>query len=257
VKIVPSNHGHSLIVAGPHSEIVVPGKGHNLIFSHAKGATIILESPGDEVIATGPHDKIVCKHHANHELIEVAEGEKVSKSCRGHHNEIEPAAALSLSAAAAASSARHSATAHASALVIGDGTNEHPFIAPCDNPSQVDCKVSSFPARELAKLWSSEHVPAYKCPDSHPSLLTQNYAPAGTTLLHGVEVQGLGPIGVSISGALRAGIYSLGHIPPQLFLNDVGTQTGDTASSATNWTLGPASYKVILHCTSDPARGGQ
>src|SRR5262249_54685379 len=74
VKLVPSNHGHSLIVAGPDSEVLVSGEGHNLIVSHEKGAKIILESPGDEVIAKGPHDKIVCAKHDSQELIEVAKG---------------------------------------------------------------------------------------------------------------------------------------------------------------------------------------
>src|SRR5829696_3440861 len=132
VKIVPPNHGHSLIVGGPHSKIVVPGKGHNLIFSDSKGATIILESPGDEVIATGLHDRIVCKHHAHKELIEVAKGETVSKSCRGHHNEIEHMAPT-------LSAAKSSAIAHASATVTGDGTDSNPYTADCDDPSQVDC----------------------------------------------------------------------------------------------------------------------
>jgi hypothetical protein len=42
VKIVPSAHGHSLIVGGPGSRIVVTGKGHNLIYTDSKGTTILL-----------------------------------------------------------------------------------------------------------------------------------------------------------------------------------------------------------------------
>jgi hypothetical protein len=241
-KIVPSNHGHSLIVAGPHSEIVVPGKGHNLIFSDAKGATIILESRGDEVIATGPHDKIVCAKHASHELIEVAKGEKVSKSCKGHHNQIEP-----VSAALSARSSR--ARAHSSAVVTGDGTNENPFTADCDDPSQVDCTVGSFAPRTLPGFWANEHVPAYQCPPpDHRFLLNHNYAKEGTTLPNGVEVVGLGPIGVSITAVtyerLSNGVA-----------RNTATVTGDSASSATNWEFDSNSYTVILHCTSDPARG--
>jgi hypothetical protein len=241
-KIVPSNHGHSLIVAGPHSEIVVAGEGHNLIFSHARGATIILESPGDEVIANGPHDRIVCAQHASHELIEVAKGEKVSKSCRGHHNTIEPLPASSVSARSSAP------TAHAS--VTGDGSNANPYRADCDPGtgfgSGVDCKVS-FAPRTLCCFWANEYVPAYECPTFDKWLLNQNYAPAGTALPKGVEVQGLGPIGVSITSRLytRSGIYYLSS----------GTATGHTFSSATNWTVGSASYKVILHCTWEYAHG--
>jgi hypothetical protein len=256
-KIVPSNHGHSLIVAGPHSKIVVPGKGHNLIVSHAKGATIVLESPGDEVIANGPHDRIVCAKHANHELIEVAKGEKVSKSCRGHHNEIEPLASSSVSARSSA------ATAHAS--VEGEGTNSHPFIAPCENPSQVDCTVNGFaprlvPCPGINCLWGTENVPVYRCPGrvnvdtggephviDHPYLLNQNYAPAGTHLDNGVEVDGLGDVG--------ALIHTINT--PETFQGTgfFRVETSSVDSTVTNWTLGFQHYTVILHCTSDPTHG--
>jgi hypothetical protein len=196
-KIVPPNHGHSLIVAGPHSKIVVSGQGHNLIFSHANGATIILESPGDELIANGPHDRIVCAKHANHELIEVAKGEKVTRSCKGHHNTIEH---LTTSFVSARSSA---ATAHnSSARVTGDGSNENPYGAACDDPSKVDCTVSSFASVTLNGFWTTESVPAYACPQDHGYLLNQNYAPAGTSLINGVEVEGLGKVGVSILASL-------------------------------------------------------
>src|SRR5215203_3210454 len=230
-KIVPSNHGHSLIVGGPRSEIVVTGKGHNLIFSDAKGATIILESPGDEVIATSPH-----------ELIEVAKGEKVSKSCRGHHNQVEHMAAT-------LSAAKSSAIAHASAAVIGDGSNGFPFSADCDDPAQVDCKVSSFAPRTLNDLWWNEKVPAYQCPvPGHRFLLNHSYAPAGTSLPRGVEVEGLGPIGVSITSTRYENLSDGSPI-------SIGTPNADGYSSATNWTFGPKSYKVILHCTGDPSHG--
>jgi hypothetical protein len=241
-KIVPSNHGHSLIVAGPHSEIVVSGEGHNLIFSHARGATIILESPGDEVIATGPHDRIVCAQHANHELIEVAKGERVSKSCRAHHNTIDHLPASSVSARSSAP------TAHSSATVTGDGSNAKPYEAACDDPSQVDCTVSSFARRTLCCFWANEHVPSYRCPWPHRYLLAARYVPRGTYVPDGVEVEGVGPIGVQITGNRIA--LTLNGEP-----RNSGTLTGDFNSSATNWTFGSASYKVILHCTSDPSHG--
>jgi hypothetical protein len=236
VKIVPSSHGHTLIVGGPHSKIVVTGKGHNLIFSHAKGATIVLESPGDEVIANGPHDKITCAKHSSHELIEIAKGETVSKSCKGHHDTIEPAPAISLSA--------HSsrATAHRSAIVVGLGTNENPYVAACDDQSQVDCTVSSFAGRTLNGLWANERVPAYQCPANHPYLLNQSYAPFGTSIPKGVEVEGLGPVGVYIEDINSAS-------------SPFRVRTRADSSSATNWTLGSASYRVILHCTSNSAHG--
>jgi hypothetical protein len=77
------------------------------------GATIILDSPGNEIIADDPRDRIVCAAHASHELIEIAKGEKVSKRCKGHHNEIEPAPPLRAHASAA--------SAHA---LLGDGHRE-------------------------------------------------------------------------------------------------------------------------------------
>jgi hypothetical protein len=256
-KIVPSQQGHSLIVAGPHSKVVVSGKGHNLVYSHARGATIVLESPGDEVIANGPHDRIVCKQHAHNELIEVAKGEKVSKSCRGHHNQIERLTSSSLSARASSVTAR--------ASVEGFGTSSHPFIAPCDDPSQVDCTVSGFaerlvPCPGINCFWGTENVPVYRCPgrvikDSggeshvfdHPYLLNQNYAPAGTHLDKGVQVDGLGPVGADITTINTADPYQgTGSFRVAIF---------SEGSTVTNWTTVFRHYKVILHCTSDPTHG--
>jgi hypothetical protein len=243
VKIIAPARGHSLIVGGPDARIVVSGRGHNLIYSHAAGATIVLDSPGNEVIADGPHDRIVCAKHSSHELIEITRGVKVAKSCKGHHNQIEPAPAAPLSARSSR------ARAHSSAVVTGDGSSAYPFTADCDDPSRVDCTVSSFAPRTLTGFWANEHVPAYQCPaPDHRFLLNQKYAPAGTSLPNGVEVEGLGPIGVSISGVAYERL-SNGEA------RNTATATGDTASSATNWEFDTNSYRVILHCTSDPAHG--
>lgn len=258
-KIVPSKQGHSLIVAGPHSKVVVTGKGHNLIYSHAKGATITLASPGNEVIANGPHDRIVCAAHAHNELIEVAKGEKVSKSCKGHHNNVEPLTKSSLSAHSS------SMTAHASATVSGSGTNSDPFIAPCDDPSQVDCTVSGFDSRlvpcpGINCFWGTENVPDYRCPGrvftdtlgerhvfDHPYLLNRNYAPAGTHLDNGVAVEGLGPVGAEIS--------TINNPDPHQGTGSFSVETSSELSTVTNWTPEFRHYKVILHCTSDPTHG--
>jgi hypothetical protein len=228
-RIVPSKQGHSLIVAGPRSRIVVSGKGHNLIYSHAAGATIVLDSPGNEVIANGPHDRIVCADHASHELIEITRGVRVAKACTGHHNTIEAAHPLSADASGA--------SAHASQTgVTGSGTNEDPYVSQCNGPEPavVGCTVS-FPARSLTGLWAGELVPAYQCPPDQPVLIYVSYASWG--LPHGVEVLGLGPIGVYIPSTLRSEGYHF------------GTRTGDAV--ATNWTKGTASYTVVLHCTRD------
>jgi hypothetical protein len=93
----------------------------------------------------------------------------------------------------------------------------------------------SFPARSLTGLWAGELVPAYQCPPDQPVLIYVSYASWG--LPHGVEVLGLGPIGVYIPSTLRSEGYHF------------GTRTRD--SIATNWTHGTASYAVVLHCTRD------
>jgi hypothetical protein len=241
VKIIAPGSGHSLIVGGPGSTIIVRGKGHNLIVSHGKGATIILESPWDEVIANGPHDRIICAEHSSHELIKLDEDVKVSKRCHGHHDTIKR-----LGAGPSAASA--SATAHSSAI-FGSGTNADPFRGNCD-PGTLFTPVciTTFPARTLDFFWDREFVPAYECPGSHHWLLNQNFAPSGTALPPGVEVGGLGPIGVSIT-------HTFGDMPDGIKAQ--GTETGAGNSDATNWKVpsGPASYQVILHCTDDPERG--
>jgi hypothetical protein len=245
VKIIAPAKGHSLIVGGPGSRIVVSGKGHNLIYSHAAGATIVLESPGNEVIADGPHDRIVCADHASHELIEVAKGVRVSKSCKGHHNEIEPAPAP-LSARSAAASEASSAT------VLGSGTNEDPYMPDrCDEIGPRLTCIVRFPARTLRGFWANEHVPAYECPVTDRYLVDIDYAPAGTQLPPGVEVQVLGPIGVTIDGVSSHG-RSYGGIPYA-----AGTLTGFGNSSATNWTFGDAAYSIVFHCSFYPGNGYQ
>jgi len=72
---------------------------------------------------------------------------------------------------------------------LGHGSTEDPFVAPCAHPQNPDCSVTAFPGRSLTGLWANEYVPAYRCPDDHPFLLNQNYAPLGTHLPPGVEIQ--------------------------------------------------------------------
>jgi hypothetical protein len=74
----------------------------------------------------------------------------------------------------------------------------------------------------------------------------EEHTPSGTTLPNGVEVKGLGPIGVSITETFSS-IFGSSL--------EEGTLTGFPSSSATNWTTGSASYQVILHCTNDSTRG--
>src|SRR5262249_44550296 len=207
---------------GPDSEVVVHGEGHNLIVSHAKGATIILESPGDEVIAKGPNDKIVCAKHSSQELIEVARGEQVSKSCKGQHDEIEPLASSSVRARSSA------ARAHAS--------------AECNLGTVGECTTSTLP-ETLHHLWDHGLVDSRQCLDIAGQVLVNHVYQPGTLILPGVEVQGLAWIAVDISEPIRGGTGVGGRV------------IGEAGGSATNWASSPQSYTVILHCTTDLARG--
>jgi hypothetical protein len=265
VDIVPSNKGHSLIVGGRGSKIVVSGKGHNLIQSDDAGATIILESPGNEVTATGSKNKIVCADNSSNELIERDEGVMVSKSCHGNDDQIEdvdPDVDPVQPAASASASASTSATAHSSSSpIFGSGGDGDPFYTFCDFRA-VDC-TKSFPARNLRGLWANEHVPSYDCLsrepryEENPFLLNARYAPAGTTLPRGVEVRGLGSVGVSILDTWEWRRYGLRETGTRRDTKIEFRPGGYTAggSSATNWTTGSASYQVVLHCTSDYSRG--
>jgi hypothetical protein len=111
---------------------------------------------------------------------------------------------------------------------------------------QVSC-VMAFPERSLDGFFASEHpVPAYKCPKLGPNpyehypnrawaLDGKNYNPFGTTVPTGVEVRGLGPIGIYIPEPSELA-------PGPIF------QTKQVDSSATNWLGGMRKYQVVLHC---------
>jgi hypothetical protein len=234
---IVADRSHELIVAGPHGKVIVSGSGHDLVVDTHPGGTIELESAHDEVIATGRDDHIICTRAAVHDTIYDNKSDTVNRRCHKNHDPVHPVASSVLARDFAAP------VAHSAATVSGDGSNDNQYTAPCDNSAAVDCSVSSFASRTLSGLWANEYVPAYKCPGNHPYLLGQGYAPAGTYLPLGVEVQGLGPIGVSITATSSYASHS------------AGTLTGGTNSSATNWTFGTNSYKVILHCTSDQSHG--
>jgi Fibronectin type III domain len=164
--------------------------------------------------------------------------------------------ALSVSALNALGAGPYSARSNqvrvsVSSGVKGNGTNDKPYVADCDDAQNVDCTVSSFPPRTVPGL-SSENPPAYKCPDNHPYLLDHNYAPTFTHLVSGVEVMGLGPIGISISGYTK----TEKTLDGKKYNFYTGTTTGFPNSSATNYNTAAKSYKIILHCTSNLSRAG-
>jgi hypothetical protein len=243
--IVAGHSGHELIHAGPNGTVVVGGQGHDLVIDNKPGTTIDLESPGDEVIATGHDDHVVCSGNSVHDIIYENGSDTVNNTCHKHHDPVRPDSKAPATATTAAASAKlaHTTTgplAH-TAAVTGNGTNEDPYVAPCVfSALHLGCTVS-FPSRSLSGLWANEYVPAYKCPVTEPYLnYTENFAPQGTDIPLGVEVRGLGPIGVSIT-ALSFAKASSSEQPS-------GTLTGHTYSSATNWTTGTANYQVVLHC---------
>jgi hypothetical protein len=109
----------------------------------------------------------------------------------------------------------------------------------------VEC-VMAFPERSLDGFWSHQQVPAYKCPSVGPNpvkgypddpwqLVREDYVPFGTAVPPGVEVRGLGPIGVAIP-------------VPDRSTRGQRYQTKRDSSSATNWTFEKQSYQVVLHC---------
>jgi hypothetical protein len=243
VRILAPESGHSLIVGGPGSTIVVGGKGHNHVVSHARGAKVVLKSPHDKVVVNGRDSRVVCVEEAHHELIKVDEDVEVSERCRGHHDKIKTIEG--------SSTAKRPRITSRAVTFTGRGTNEDPYTAKeCNgNDYPIGCHLA-FPPRVLKGLWANEHVPAYKCPAQDPWLRDVEYAPFGTTLPDGVEVAGLGPVGVSITASSREPAESYpGYEPgPNDHGQRNGTKTGSNFSSATNWTIGTVAYQVVLHC---------
>jgi len=237
--------GHQMLVAAGHGQrIVAGGRGHNLVYVSGSDVTVQLVSRGNEVVFDGGHDRLVCSPRARDSVIYRRSTDQISRSCRDRGNQIAPLSAWPRPEKAAGGSA------HASALSFGgEGTNYQPYFQDCptatDQATFKSCTIA-FPPRTLTGLWANEYVPAYRCPGPpiikhyYSFLEKTNYAPAGTTLPLGVEVRGLGPIGVSITGTN----LSLYTEPSRNYM----TLTGSLYSSATNWTLGSASYQVILHC---------
>jgi hypothetical protein len=226
--------GEDLVVGGPDGTVVGGGSGHDLLVATQPHTTIKMNAPGDQALLLGRNNRVVCSPRAAREVIYAGRDDSVAKSCRDPDDRVLPIAQLAKPAAHAAAQP-----------VSGDGEDRNPFTAACDNPAQVDCTVSSFPARTLTGFWANEFVPAYKCPTGL-RLSPIDYAPFGTSLPKGVEVRGLGPIGIYIGYTLHQRVQ-----PNRPITVDVGTATG-AGSSATNWRTGSNPYRVILHCGPFP-----
>lgn len=246
--------GNDLLHGGKRDRLLVGGPGNDLIYGAAgddrlrggpdndrlvdrRGSTTVRPGSGsNEVdIADGEgDDRVLCAAGAS-DRIEADRGDRIAPACR-----TDATRSAHRRPAAGPPPARA-----AQARVTGDGSNANPYTSEeCANATPPLCIVASFPARTLPRLWSNEYVPAYQCPPQHPYLVNENFAPFGTAVVKGVEVAGLGPVGVSITLARTTG--------PGLA---AGTFTGFGASSATSWSTSPASYRVILHCHSEPSQG--
>jgi hypothetical protein len=232
--VIVAGKSHELLVGGPRGHVVVGGQGHDLVLDSHPDATIVVESPNNEVVASGRGDRVLCSQNASHEVIRRGRDDLVQLSCREHHGRV-----LGVVRAA------RPATVARATQVVGEGTASEPYTAGCSAVIVTDCEVTAFPARALNGLWANEYVPAYRCPPRYPYLVNGDWVPSGTIVPPGVEIEGLGPIGVSIT-------VTLGEHGGD---RATGTSTGFPDSSATNWTFGTAHYKVILHCTNSPQRG--
>jgi hypothetical protein len=232
--------GNDLLVAGPGRDLLNGGPGDDRVIGHG-GTTTVVAGPGDTIdVADGQgNDRVLCPAGARHTSIRADRGDHVQPTCgrRGAHVIYAPMST--------AKPPPH--RARAAAAVTGNGSNGSPYTAACDDPADVDCTVSSFPARSLSGLWANEYVPAYQCPSDHQYFYSHNYAPFGTYVPFGVEVRGLGPIGVNISG--QDGFEVAVGGDSRFYITTI--LTGFPNSSATNWTFGTNSYQVVLHCTSD------
>jgi hypothetical protein len=226
--------GRDVIHGGPDG-MLIGGPGADLLTA-TRGGAKVQAGAGDVVVLEGRGDRVVCRSGARGVVVLRSPGTAVEPACRRGGARVR---------ALAARSAKPPASREG--LVTGDGSDENPFTAPCDDPGDVDCTVSAFPHRGLSGSWANEYVPAYECPADHPYLVSKEYAPPFTSWGAGVEIQeddSRFPIDVSIT--------SQRLLQPPLANVFGGTYTGYPNSSATNWLWGGSHwYKVVLHCTSD------
>jgi hypothetical protein len=235
------NSGHD-VVYGSRGARLVGGSGRDLLV--ARGADATIRTGTGDVAVVERQGRVLCSRSARNVTIYVRKGVSVRSRCRAGQARVLRLSRLRQGVPPVATQS----------VVQGDGSNDHPFVAPCDQFDGNDCTVNAFPARTLSGAWANEYVPAYECPTSHPYLRNKKYSAAFTSWGPGVEIVedstwAGNPIGVSITG----NSYFEERTAPNLFS---GTLTGFPNSSATNWLWGGThSYTVILHCTSDRCRG--
>lgn len=137
---------------------------------------------------------------------------------------------------------------HASAMEYTNTKGMDLPYSPDCNEDITDCVVK-FPAIVLRPLQSLP-VPSYRCPADHPWLKNEDYSPFGTSLVRGVSISGLGPVGVAITEAeVDGNSFVKNKRLPGWDYAVFGTK--ESGSSATNWSLEEKSYQVSFHCTRE------
>ena len=237
-QVLTGGRGHDHIFGGRGRDRLHGGPGNDRLVDH-QGATVVITGTGlNRVdVADGDGDERVVCTRGSINRIRVDRGDRLHPRCRRATSSVSY-----LRPARAAPAAR----AAQQQTVSGAGTHDNPYTAACDAETDP-CVISAFAARSLTGVWANEYVPAYKCPTSHPYLYDKKYAPSGSHLLGGIEVSGLGPIGVSITGFFSVDLDTVWRI--------TGADTGWPNSSATSWASGTNSYQVKLHCTKTASLG--
>jgi hypothetical protein len=231
-QLLDGGRGDDGIYGGGGDDRITGGAGDDRIIDK-QGRSIIVTGSGRDRVDVGDgdaDDRVICSPGAIDRVAADADDE-LHPGCRRE--------------------AASRATAEASQSVTGSGTNDDPYVSDCADRQADKCVLTEFDERRLSDMWSHEYVPAYQCnvhtQPTHPYLLNQNYAPAGTTLPKGVEVIGLGPISVSITGIAPGSNIGL--------LYGIGTLTGGLNSSATSWSFSSNTYRVQLHCSRNLSDG--
>ena len=222
--------GNDLIYSVRGDDVITGGPGDDVIHGNKRGKTTVFPGSGtNRIIAANGHggDRVMCAADSVNRIT-ADRGDRIAPSCRGKRSRVSYVRLPS---------GRRSARAAQ--------TDSSPLTAECSppEPSSTDCEIELWES-SLSGLWTHQQVPALQCPASHPWITDTDYAPFGTIVPLGVDVTGLGPIGIYIPLILDSADYS------------AGTKTEQAV--ATNWTLtGTNTYAVNLHCTdNDSERWG-
>jgi hypothetical protein len=226
--------GRDLLLGGAGDDVFVDGPGRDWIIDREGATTVRLPGGSNRItLADGRGgDRVRCASRRAAGLLEVDRRDRIDARCRGMR--IRHGRSPSDARPAQGSSLR------------GDGSADNPFEADCDRGSTpTNCVVSSFPSRSLIGIWSTDQPPSYRCPTTGKDaaskyLLNHTYVPWGTSVPNGIEIRGLGPIGVTMALFLTTDDgYAAGNL------------SGGPLNSATHWGFAVDRYQVVLHCTSE------